>query len=267
MNGQIVLCKGINDGEELEKSIRDLTKYIPCLESVSVVPVGLSRFREGLYPLEMFTPEDAEKVLSMVHGFQDEIFDKHGTHFIHAADEFYILAGRDIPDAESYDGYLQYENGVGMIRSFLDEFHEALAEAKEEALSSGGAAPYDEREISIANGVIMKSFMEDMIGEIRALYPKIRIHYYPVVNQFFGETITVSGLLTGQDILRTLKGRELGSVLYLPSNLLKSDSELFLDDLKVSDLEDALQVRIKIIESDGFSFFEEIVGKSVESEV
>ena len=125
MNGQIVLCKGINDGKELERSISDLSRYIPYLESVSVVPVGLSRFREGLYPLEPFDKEDAKKVIALIEGWQDKLFKKHGTHFIHASDEWYLNAGIPIPEASRYDGYLQIENGVGMVRSLTDEVEEA----------------------------------------------------------------------------------------------------------------------------------------------
>ncbi|MDE6184779.1 MAG: DUF512 domain-containing protein, partial [Lachnospiraceae bacterium] len=126
MNGQIVLCKGVNDGNELAYSIRRLMEYIPVLESVSVVPVGLSKFREGLYPLEPFTKEDAENVLDMIHGFQKEIYAAHGIHFVHASDEWYITAKRQLPHRETYDGYLQLENGVGMLRLLMDEFEEGL---------------------------------------------------------------------------------------------------------------------------------------------
>ena len=260
MNGQIVLCKGINDGDELIRTIKDLTQYIPYLRSVSVVPVGLSKHRDGLYPLEPLNGEDAKKVLSIVHEWQDKLYPEYGTHFIHAADEFYILAERDLPDEDTYDGYLQYENGVGMIRSFLDEFHEAM-EGLKGKLATGEKAPLSiEREISIADGLIMKPFMEGMVREMRKACPKLIIHYYPIINHFFGESITVSGLLTGHDIVNELRGRELGSVLYLPGNLLKSDSDLLLDDMRIRDLEEALQVKIDCLESNGYAFLEAIVG-------
>ncbi|MDE7478010.1 MAG: DUF512 domain-containing protein, partial [Lachnospiraceae bacterium] len=131
MNGQIVLCKGVNDGAELERSIKDLSEFLPNLESVSVVPVGLSKYREGLFPLEPFTKEDAEQVLAMIHQWQDKLYSEHGVHFIHASDEWYILAGRDLPEEERYDGYLQLENGVGMLRLLMNEFQEAFDELKE----------------------------------------------------------------------------------------------------------------------------------------
>ena len=122
MNGQIVLCKGINDGEELDYSLSKMYELLPELESVSIVPVGLSKFREGLYPLEPFNKEDAKEVIDIIHKWQDKAMEEYGTHFAHPSDEWYILAGRDIPDADFYDGYQQLENGVGMIRSFVDDF-------------------------------------------------------------------------------------------------------------------------------------------------
>ncbi len=126
MNGQIVLCKGINDGEELERTIRDLSRYLPCMESVSVVPVGLTKYREGLYPLEPFTAEDAARVVDQIERWQRKLYAEHGTHFVHASDEFYILAGRPMPEEERYDGYIQLENGVGMVRLMTEEVNEAL---------------------------------------------------------------------------------------------------------------------------------------------
>ena len=252
MNGQIVLCKGVNDGEELERSISDLSKYIPYLESVSVVPVGLSRFREGLYPLEPFTKEEAREVLRTIHSWQERIYEKHGTHFIHAGDELYFLAGEPIPDADSYDGYIQYENGVGMVRSFVDEFHEELEEReKDDSI---------EREISICSGMIMERSIKEMLEELKSKYPKVRVHHYAIRNDFFGERITVSGLLTGQDIIAQLKGKELGEMLYLPANLLRSGSEVLLDDLTLTDISQALQVPVDIVESDGRDFVLKLIG-------
>ena len=145
MNGQIVLCKGINDGEELERSIRDMSRYLPYLRSVSVVPVGLTRYREGLYPLKSFTKEEAKGVLEIIHRWQKKLFKEHGIHFIHAGDEWYLLAEEEIPEEERYDGYLQLENGVGMIRLLREECKEAFQ-----------ALPGDEksRRVSMATGLL-----------------------------------------------------------------------------------------------------------------
>ena len=159
MNGQIVLCRGINDGEELERSIRDLAGYLPYLQSVSVVPVGLTRYRDGLYPLEPFTPEDARKVLEVVRRWQDELYEKWGTHFIHAGDEWYLLAGEDMPPQERYDGYLQLENGVGMMRLLEDEFREAFEKL-----------PGDEmpREVSVATGKLAYPLICGMAEKLKS---------------------------------------------------------------------------------------------------
>ncbi len=257
MNGQIVLCKGVNDGEELIFSIREMMKYLPQLESVSVVPVGLSKYREGLYPLTPFTKEDAKEILSVIHGFQDEIYKKYGLHFIHASDEWYILAGEDLPQRERYDGYLQLENGVGMLRLLLDEFNEAV-----DTLKADGCRrlPADE-EISIATGRLAFPYIKQMAQEMEAIYPQLVVHVYEIRNDFFGEMITVSGLLTGQDIVAQLKGKRLGSRLLLPQNVLRSGEDVFLDDMRVKELEKALQVQADIVKSSGYDFVNAILGE------
>ena len=200
MNGQIVLCKGINDGKELDSTIEKLTKYLPCLQSVSVVPVGLSDHREGLYHLDPFTPEEAREVLSLIHEWQERIFREHGTHFVHAGDEWYLLAGEEIPAEESYDGYLQLENGVGMVRLFQEETKEALA-----SLPGGD----EKRRITIATGVLAAPVLEKAASEIKEKYPHVEIQIIPVKNKFFGEKITVAGLLTGQDLREQLSGTKI----------------------------------------------------------
>lgn len=263
MNGQIVLCKGINDGRELDYSIRELMKYIPNLESVSVVPVGLSKYREGLYPLEPFEKEDAKKVLELIHGYQKLCFEKYGIHFVHASDEWYILAEEELPEEERYDGYLQLENGVGMLRLLLEEFHEELGKRREEQAEAAGKAESTSvtRELSMATGLLAYPYIQRMTKELAAVYPDIKMHLYPIRNDFFGERITVSGLLTGQDILAQLAGKELGERLLLPQNVLRSGEEVFLDDLTLTELEKALQVPVNIVKSSGCDFIREIVGK------
>ena len=154
MNGQIVLCKGINDGEELERSIRDMTKWLPNLQSVSVVPVGLTKFRDGLYPLEPFTKEDAKEVLGIIHKWQKKIYEEYGIHFIHAGDEWYLLAEEELPEEERYDGYLQLENGVGMLRLLLNEFEEAY-----EPLAGDGR----EIHLSMATGKLAYPYLKEML--------------------------------------------------------------------------------------------------------
>ena len=214
MNGQIVLCRGVNDGEELERTIRDLTKYLPLLKSVSVVPVGLTRFREGLYPLEPFTREEAREVLRVIHRWQKKIYEEYGIHFIHAGDEWYLLAEEEVPEEERYDGYLQLENGVGMLRLLFNEFEEGM-----ERLGDGDRSG----EISAATGKLAYPYIRRMADRIQERYPGVKVHVYCIRNDFFGERITVSGLITGQDIIAQLKGKELGSRLLLPCNMLKAD--------------------------------------------
>ncbi|MBO5070653.1 MAG: DUF512 domain-containing protein [Roseburia sp.] len=295
MNGQIVLCKGVNDGEELERSIRDLTKYLPYMESVSVVPVGLSKYREGLYPLEPFEKEDAREVLATIHKWQKVCMETHGTHFIHASDEWYLLAEEELPEEDNYDGYIQLENGVGMLRLLLEEFHAALDELLEdmealedvkttedeealedmrvldavellddEELSDNRKVTGEENAkhvVSLATGRLAAPFIEQLAKECMEVFPDYRILVYPIRNDFFGESITVSGLLTGQDILAQLKDRELGERLLLPCNLLRSGEEVFLDDMTLQELEKALQVKIDIVQSSGQDLLDAMLGK------
>lgn len=250
MNGQIVLCKGVNDGEELERSIRDLTKYLPYLQSVSVVPVGLTKYRDGLYPLEPFTKEDAIQVLDTIEGWQKKIYEEYGLHFIHAGDEWYILAEREMPEEERYDGYMQLENGVGMLRLLMDEFDEALADLEG-----------DDRkvEVSIATGKLAYPYLQRMIEKLQMKFPNVKVHLYWIRNDFFGEKITVAGLITGQDLTAQLKGRELGSKLLLPCNMLRDGEEVFLDDVTLTQVKDSLQVEIDIVKSSGWDFVERIL--------
>ncbi len=259
MNGQIVLCKGVNDGAELERSLSDLTKYLPHLRSVSVVPVGLSKFREGLYPLEPFTKEDAEKVLDTIHAWQEKIFPEYGLHFVHASDEWYILAGREVPEEENYDGYLQLENGVGMVRLLWEEFWDSLCQLKE----NGAPERWNgrKREVSTVTGRIVYPYIVRMAKLLEETFPGLRVHVNAIRNDFFGERITVTGLLTGQDIIAQLKGTELGEELLLPQNVLRSGERVLLDDYTVEDISDALQVPVNIVKSSGYDFTESLLGE------
>lgn len=260
MNGQIVLCKGVNDGEELAFSIREMMRYIPNLQSVSVVPVGLSKYRDGLFPLEPFTREDAREVLSTIHHYQNESYQKYGNHFIHASDEWYILAGEELPQEENYDGYLQLENGVGMMRLLLNEFEEAVKELQEKI--SAGTLDFSSREISMATARLAYPFIRDMAARMMEMVPGLMIHVYEIRNDFFGEMITVSGLLTGQDLIAQLTGKELGEALYLPQNVLRSGEEVFLDDVTVTEMEKALQVKVDIIKSSGRDFVNAVLDRA-----
>ena len=261
MNGQIVLCKGINDGQELEYSIEQLTDYMPCLKSVSVVPVGLTKFREGLYPLEPFDGKDAAMVIDCIERWQKKIYKSSGCHFIHASDEWYILAGRDFPEEERYDGYLQLENGVGMMRLLYEETRQqilGMEGAEEEKVSSILKA--GKREISLATGKLAAPHMERLYSLVKEKYSNVVLHIYEIENRFFGERITVSGLITGTDLSMQLKGKELGTELLLPVSMMRSGEKVFLDDMTVEQLENALQIKVRIVKSSGCDFVKALLG-------
>lgn len=245
MNGQIVLCRGVNDGEELDRSIRDLVTLMPELQSVSVVPVGLTRYRDGLYPLEPFTKEDACKVLDLIHSWQEKLLKEYGTHFIHAGDEWYILAERPMPEETTYDGYLQLENGVGMVRLLKEEVDAYLKKL-----------PGDDRKrrVTIATGELAAPYLREHAASIQKKYPGVEVQVITVKNEFFGGKITVAGLITGQDLVNQLRGKDLGEELLLTTNMLKSDEPVFLDDMTVEQLQTALQIKVSIVESSGNDF-------------
>ncbi|MGN0347790.1 MAG: DUF512 domain-containing protein [Lachnospiraceae bacterium] len=257
MNGQIVLCKGVNDGEELRYSLTKLLEYAPVLKSVSVVPVGLSKFREGLYPLEPFQREEAREVIAMIEEFQNKAMDKGFGHFVHASDEWYLLAERDLPLAESYDGYLQLENGVGMLRLLFDQVEEALALLKEKSFS------VPSQTISMVTGHLAYPSVQKLAGKVMAQYPMVKVYVYEIINHFFGEGITVSGLITGGDLIEQMLPREKGERLLLPQNMLRSGEQVFLDDYSVEQVQNALQVPVDIVKSSGMDFVSAILGPTV----
>lgn len=242
MNAQIVLCKGWNDGEELENTIRDLADFLPNIESLSVVPVGLSDHREGLCPLKPFTAEDAAQVIDRIERWQRQIYEECGTHFVHASDEWYLLAGRSVPEEERYDGYLQLENGVGMIRLLMTEFAQAL-----EKMPGDGR----QRRVSIATGKLAAPTLRRLVKQLQAKFPAVEAEVHAVENRYFGRQITVSGLLTGRDIVEQLRGKDLGEELLLPSNLLRAGETVLLDDMDIRDIESALQIPVRIVQSNG----------------
>ena len=242
MNGQIVLCKGVNDRDELEYSLEKLSEYAPVLQSVSVVPVGLSKYRDGLYPLEPFDREDAEYLIEQVERWQKIMMERHGIHFIHASDEWYILAGKKLPEETRYDGYLQLENGVGMMRLLETEVKERLA-----------GLEGDNREFtaSVATGKLAAPFIQQYMKLIQEKFPNIKVNVYTIRNDFFGERITVSGLITGTDLREQLKDKELGEKILIPCNMLRSGEDVFLDDLTVDDIREALGTELVVVDEPG----------------
>ena len=257
MNGQVVLCKGINDGSELEFTISELMKYIPSFRSLSVVPVGLSKYRDGLFHLEPFEKDDCAEVIDIIEGYQKQCMEKYGIHFVHASDEFYLTAGRPMPEADRYDGYLQLDNGVGMIRSFIDERDEQI----EKRMQDGSFdKDHGGKHITLVTGVLAYPIISESARMVEERANGLKIDVYAIRNDFFGERITVSGLLTGQDIIAQLKGRDLGDEIRLPESVVRAGTDVFLDDIKVSEVSDALQVRVVTIKSNGYDFVDSCLG-------
>ena len=252
MNGQIVLCEGINDGEKLKQTIRDLSRYLPYFKSLSVVPVGLTKFREHLYPLHPVSEKTLNETIDIVEAFQREIYPEWGLHFVHASDEFYLNTGREVPEAERYDGYLQIENGVGMRRLLEDEFDEALA---------ARAGDDRKRHVTVVTGKLAERFMGGILDRFREKYPNVRADLAGIVNRFFGETITVSGLITGQDLIAQLKGRDLGSEILITVNMLRNGENVLLDDLTTDDVEAALGVKVRVTGTSGGELLAALLGE------
>ncbi|MFA5658830.1 MAG: DUF512 domain-containing protein [Oscillospiraceae bacterium] len=251
MNCQIVLCPGVNDGEELLRSMNDLASLYPAVTSVAVVPVGLSKFREGLYPLESFTKKTAGQALELIEKKQREFLKKYETRLIFPADEFYLKAERKIPDTAFYEEYPQYENGIGLIRALIDEFCDALKLAEYDNLP---------RSLSLATGCAAYDFLKKLVEKAKNKWHNLNCEVYAVKNNFFGENITVAGLITGRDLVNQLLGKPLGDTLLIPSVMLRGDSEVFLDDYTVTQVENELGVKIKAVKNDGFELLDAILG-------
>lgn len=270
MNGQVVCCKNVNDGPELLRTIHDLAEYLPFLRSVSVVPAGITKFRDELFPIDLYTKEEAGVVIDLIESHQKDYFDRYGLHFIHASDEWYITADRDFPEEERYDGYIQLENGVGMMRLFINEFEEALEELK----ATEGYRELSKalnRTITIATGKLTYPTILRFASQMMKAFPGLAIGVYAIRNDFFGETITVSGLITGQDLIRQLKeqkdkGADLGKDLLIPSNMLRMGEEIFLDDLTLQDVERELSIKVTAVESGGKEFIEAIINSEYNME-
>jgi len=252
LNCQIVLCKGVNDGAALDRTMRDLEAYIPRLTSVSVVPAGLTKHRDGLYPLLPFAPDESAAVIEQVNAFGDECVKKYGSRIFFCSDEFYINAGLPIPDSEYYEEYSQIENGVGMLRSFEDEFKDELDYLEKEKI----ALP---RTVSVATGAASYDMIKRLCDKINV--DGLTVNVYKIVNNFYGESVTVSGLLTGGDIAEQLKDKELGDELFVPQNALRADELIFLDDITLDELSLRLGgIRINTAGEDGAEFLLGLAG-------
>ncbi|MCM1172420.1 MAG: DUF512 domain-containing protein [Clostridium sp.] len=268
MNGQIVCCKGVNDGEELLRSIEDLSKYLPFMKSVSVVPAGITKYREGLYPIELFNKKEAEEIIDMVEAHQKKYYEEFGLHFIHASDEFYILAERELPEEERYDGYIQLENGVGMMRLLMTEFEDAFSSLKKskkyKALSKKLC-----RTVTIATGKLAYLVIKELADKLMGAFETLSVNVCCIRNDFFGETITVSGLITGQDLIKQLQekkasGYDLGDTLIIPANMLRTGEKVFLDDITTDDVKKALGISVVAAETNGYHLIEAVLNREYE---
>ena len=259
MCGQVVLCKGVNDGDELLRTMNDLSEFYPQMSSVAIVPAGLTKFRDKLYPLTDFTKEEAAAVIDMIDKVAEAHKARFGERMFFAADEFYLKAERKIPDAEYYEEYPQIENGVGLIRSFSDEFSVAAEDIVElaEGLSS-------QRRVALVTGVAAYPTIKDAAERIMALAPNLKIDVYEIINHFFGESITVAGLLTGKDIYEQLAGRLECDELLIPAAALRREEKDFLCGMTLFELSEKLGVKTGIAGSDGFEFLESVFGRDSE---
>lgn len=252
---QIVLCKGLNDGAELDRTMRDLIQYHPSLRSCAIVPVGLTKYREKLYPLEAFSPEECAAVIEQVNAFGEECLQKFGTRIFYCSDEFYVRAGLPLPEEDYYEDYSQIENGVGMLTSMRSEFDLELDYLDE--LLSGFRAP---RTVSVATGMAAHEHISSLAKELMARVEGLTVNVYPIVNNFFGESVTVAGLLTGGDVIEQLMGKDLGDELLFPAVMLRADGDVFLDDMTPDELSARLGVPVRPSENDGAKLIAALLG-------
>ena len=250
MNMQIVLCKGINDGEELISSLNKLSSYYPFVRSISVVPVGLTKFRGGLSPLSEITKEDSQKVIKEVSHLQETYLRKYGSRIVYLSDEFYINAGADLPKSEEYEDFPQIENGVGLISSMEEEFLDSLNEEHKQGFFGKNV---------IATGKLSYDFIKSLVEKAKKMYNNLDAEVCLIENDFFGRTVTVSGLICGKDIIKNLKGKDYDRLL-ITKSMLKADSDVFLDDVTVSELEEELNLKVVPVYNDGYDFLEKLLG-------
>ncbi len=259
MCGQIVLCRGINDGAELDRSMRDLAELAPHMSSVSVVPAGLTRYREGLYPLTPFTPEECAAVIKQVNAFGDACEKTLGYRMFCVADEFYLKAGLPLPEESYYGDYEQIENGVGMLRSLMAEFATELDYLADYVGDVNDFAP---RHVSIATGKAAAPTIRYLCDLLKKHLNGIEISVFEIKNRFFGDEITVAGLLTGKDMEEQLKDRHLGDELLIPASTLRAEGDLFLCGMTPNDLAATLGVPVTPVKGDGAALLAALVGRS-----
>ena len=250
VNAQIVLCPGINDGQVLDKTIKELSAFYPNLLSIAIVPVGLTKYRENLYQLEGFTPETAGALIDQVEAWQDKFHNEYGDNLVFCADEFYVKADRKIPDCTRYGNFEQLEDGIGLLAYFTLEFNKSLMKYKPRKL---------EKTISVATGKSSYKFIREKADILEQTFDGLKINVYAIENNFFGPEITVTGLITGSDLISGLSNKDLGDYLVIDKKMLKDDEDIFLDNVTLDDVKKALNTRIVKSESFGNGFIKAII--------
>lgn len=251
MNTQIVSCPGINDGPELVYTLNELGSMYPSVQSIAVVPVGVTKYRQGLFDMPTYNKQTAGETIDIIESFSHDFRKKHdGAYLAMAADEFYIKAGRDMPEYDDYGDFAQLENGVGMVRLFVDQFTMALDDVEIDA----------EIKVTIATGVDAYPFLQGLGDMLMKKFPSSEVSVVPISNIFFGETITVAGLVTGRDLIDQMRGKIIGDTLLIPSVMLRFEQDLFLDDVSIEEVENELGTKVVIVENDGEKLLDAIVG-------
>lgn len=242
LNCQLVLCPGINDGEELKRSLSDLSRLFPAVQSIACVPVGITRYREGLPELHAYTQETARKVIAEIHAFAESFQKEKGCRLAYPSDEFFLRAQLPLPEEEYYEDFSQLDNGVGMLTLLKSEFHAALYELPESEKS---------RKVSLATGTDAAPFLQNLIDELKKKWHNLECNVYAIQNDFFGHSITVAGLITGKDLLAQLSEKDLGEELLLPTCMLRHEQDKFLDDITLAEVKECLGLPIRLVENDG----------------
>ena len=250
INAQIVLCPNINDGKVLDKTIKELSEYAPNLQCIAIVPVGLTKYREGLYPLTVFDKEGASRTIDQINGWQAKFREKYGFNLVYLADEFYVKAEREIPEFKDYDDFPQLGDGIGMLAYFKKNFDSYLKRFKPKKVN---------KVVSIASGKIVYNFMRARMDELEKKFEGLKINLYPIENTFFGPEITVTGLITGGDLITQLKDKEFGEYLILCGDMLKDDADIFLDDVTLDEVKEKLNIEIKVNNDGGIGIIKDIL--------
>lgn len=250
LNCQLVLCPGYNDGEKLSESLKKLGSLFPSVKSIACVPVGITSFREGLSHIDQFDEKLAGDTIDIIDSYGDEFYDKYAERIAYPSDEFFLLAKREIPSHEYYADYPQLDNGVGMISLFSDEFHSAMKFLD---------APCSNKKISVATGVAAYNMMRILVDEAKKKWSDLKCDIFCITNEFFGNTITVAGLITGRDLISQLEDKNLGDILIIPRCMIRYQGDCFLDDITVEEAESKLNVKIFLCENDGGEFLDLLI--------